>query len=487
MLAASLVFIACVAYWWWRHKNVKATEPPDLPGGWPVVGYLPRLLTDSCTLWNRLQEVSQEITELGGVVRITIGPRTLYLVTDPEDSLTVAAACMEKDAYYNFGKAWLGHGLLTAKYAIWKNHRKFLNPAFSQILLDTFMSAFNVQSKKLVKYFEKEAGKGFFDHSIHIRHNALETICMTALGVDFTDSNLNSKYVQALELLFNTIVERFLKVWLHSNKTFGWSNLKKKHDACISILHNVSNTVLQKRKAQINQNNDKKGIPGTKFKPFIDLLLELSYEKEVFSDKEIRDHVDTILVAGHDTTATALMFTITLLGSYPEVQEKVFVEIQEVLGEKKDVEKADLTKLVYLEAVLKESMRFFTIVPAIARRLKEDIKLKNCTLSADMTCVVFLFGIHKHPIWGEDVNEFKPERWLAPDCPKVFSAFGMGKRNCIGKTYAMMSMKTTLAHVVRHFRIKADHTKMRVQIGVMIKSAAGHHISIEKRPSATII
>ncbi|KAJ8715367.1 hypothetical protein PYW07_009849 [Mythimna separata] len=158
------------------------------------------------------------------------------------------------------------------------------------------MGAFNVQSKKLVKYLEKEDGKGFFDHSKYTRPNALETICMTALGVDFTDSNLNSKYVQALELFFTTLVERFLKV-------------------------------LQKRKSQFNRNNaDKKGIPGTKFKPFIDLLLELSYEKEVFSDKEIRDHVDTILVAGHDTTATALTFTMTLLGSYPEVQEKAFVE-----------------------------------------------------------------------------------------------------------------------------------------------------------------
>ncbi|KAJ8715374.1 hypothetical protein PYW07_009856 [Mythimna separata] len=484
MLAVALFFIACAAYWWWRHKNVKATEPPDLPGGWPIVGHLPRLLTDSCTLWNLLSnDVHQEISGLGGVARVTIGPRTVYLITDPEDSLTVAASCMEKDPYYNFAKPWLGHGLVTAKYEIWKNHRKLLNPAFSQILLDTFMGVFNSQSRKLVNYLENEGEKCYFDHSIHIRHNALETICMTALGVDFTDSNLNSKYVQALELVLKTLIERFLKFWLHSNKTFAWSNLKKKQDSCLSILHNVSNTVLQKRKFQINQNMnaDKKGIPGTKFKPFIDLLLELSYKKEVFSDKEIRDHVDTILVAGHDTTANVLTFTMTLLGSYPEVQEKVFAEIQEVLGGNRDVKKEHLTRLVYLEAVLKESMRFFTIVPVIARRLKEDIKLKNCTLSANMTCITFLFGIHKHPIWGEDVNEFKPERWLAPDCPKAFAAFGLGKRNCIGKTYAMMSMKTTLAHVVRRFRIKADHTKMRVQAGAMLKAVAGHHVSIEKR------
>ncbi|KAJ8709493.1 hypothetical protein PYW08_009497 [Mythimna loreyi] len=484
MLAVVLIFIACVLYWRWRRqRKVKATEPPELPGGWPIVGHLLRLVTDSCTLYDRIDVGHHEVTQMGGVVRAHTGTRTLYLLTDPDDSLTVATASMEKDNFYNFAEPWLGHGLITAKYEIWKHHRKLLNPAFSQILLDTFMDAFNSQSKKMVENLENEAGKGFFDHSIYTRHNALETICMTALGVDFTDTNLNSKYVQALEQVFKTLYERLFKVWLHSRKTFAWSNLKKKQDAYLSILHNMSNTVLQRRKAEFNRkiNADTKGIPGTKFKPFIDLIFELSSEKELFTDKEIRDHVDTILVAGHDTTATVLTFTMTLLGSYPDVQEKAFNEIQEVLGGKKDVEKADLTKLVYLEAVLKETMRFYTIVPVIARRLKEDIKLKNYTLSGHKTCIIVLCGIHKHPIWGQDVNEFKPERWLAPDCPKAFSAFGLGKRNCIGKTYAMMSMKTTLAHVIRHFKIEADHTKMRVKIGVMIKSETGHHISIVTR------
>uniref|UniRef100_A0A2A4JSD1 Cytochrome P450 n=1 Tax=Heliothis virescens TaxID=7102 RepID=A0A2A4JSD1_HELVI len=488
MFAVALFCIACVAYWAWRQKNRKVTEPPFFPGGWPIVGHAPALIGDSCKLWDAVNDLARQSYDIGGVVSAAIGPRTVYIVTDPDASFTIANSCLEKDGFYDFAKPWLGEGLVTGKYSIWKNHRKLLNPAFSQILLDTFMGVFNSQSRKLVKDMEKEAGKGLFDHWTYTRHNALETICLTALGVDFTDSNLNSKYVEAAELIFNTIVERFTKFWWHSPYTFAWSNVKKKQDACLKILHNMSNTVLQKRKSEFNGNicAARSIIPGSKFKPFMDLLLDLSVEKGVFNDREIREHVDTMIVGGHDTSANVLMFTFILLGSHPEAQEKAFAEVREVLGDgDRDVEKADLSKLVYLEAVLKESMRVFTIVPVLARKLDKDVKLKNYTLSAGRTCFLFVFGLHKHPMWGPDVNEFKPERWLEPgklpENPNAFAAFSVGRRQCIGKAYALMSMKTTLAHVVRHYKIKADHTKVRLKLDVMLKPDAGHCVSIERR------
>ncbi|CAH0697237.1 unnamed protein product [Spodoptera exigua] len=487
MFAVALVCIACAAYWAWMRMRIKATEPPFFPGGWPIVGHAPQLLGDSCKLWDGINDLARQSYDIGGVVSASIGPRTVYIVTDPDDSFTIANTCLEKDGFYDFAKPWLGEGLVTGKYSIWKNHRKFLNPAFSQILLDTFMGVFNSQSRKLVKELEKEAGKGLFDHWTYTRHNALETICLTALGVDFTDSNLNSQYVEATEVILNTIVERFMKFWWHSPYTFAWSNVKKKQDECLKILHNMSNMVLQRRKSEFNGNvcAERSIIPGTKFKAFMDLLLELSVEKGVFNDREIREHVDTMIVGGHDTSANVLMFTMILLGSHPEVQEKAYAEVQEVLGGDRDVEKTDLSQMVYLEAVLKESMRVFTIVPVLARKLDRDVKLKNYTLSAGRTCFLFVFGLHKHPVWGPDVNEFIPERWLEPgrlpENPNAFAAFSVGRRQCIGKAYALMSMKTTLAHLIRRYKIKADHTKVRLKLDVMLKPDSGHYVSIERR------
>ncbi|KPJ21348.1 Cytochrome P450 4C1, partial [Papilio machaon] len=208
-------------------------------------------------------------------------------------------------------------------------HRKLLNPAFSQLVVDGFQGVFNSQARRLVKVMETEVGKGPFDHWTYTRRNALETICLTALGVEFSENSvLNSQYEHAVEQMFNVMVERFQKFWLHNDFLYNWSNLKKKQEICLKILHNMSNTVLKTRKAAY-LNNQKNGIEAstdTKFKAFLDLLLELSKEKGAFSDLEIREQVDTMIAAGHETSANVLMFTLVMIGSYPEVQKRIFGE-----------------------------------------------------------------------------------------------------------------------------------------------------------------
>ncbi|KAL4708511.1 hypothetical protein ACJJTC_014119 [Scirpophaga incertulas] len=498
ILVPVLFCIACFvyAYYLWR-KSCPDTdnEPPLVPGGLPLVGHAHLLTGDSCKLWNDLNDLTQKSYDIGGVVAANIGPRTIYVVTDPDDFFTVANTCFQKDGFYEFAKPWLGEGLVTGNMSIWKNHRKLLNPAFSQHVLDGFIEVFNSQSRKLVADLRKEAGKGMFDHWTYTRHNALETICLTALGVDFGDHTLlNNQYVQATEEMFYTLVDRFQKFWLHSPYTFKWSGVKRTQDRCLKILHSMSATVLKKRKFEMNNNilserNTGKSS-GSKFKPFMDLLLELAIEHKVLNDREIREHVDTMIVGGHDTSANVLMFTLLLLGSHPDKQEKAYQEILDVFGDSdRDVEKADISRLVYLEAVLKESMRIYTIVPVVARRLDRNLQLKKYKLAAGRTCFMFLFGIHKHPMWGADVHEFNPDRWLSPntlpDNQNAFVGFSLGRRMCIGKVYAYMSMKTTLTHLLRNYCFHGDHTKLVLKLDVMLKPVTGYHISIENRKSVS--
>ncbi|XP_064074815.1 cytochrome P450 4C1-like [Vanessa tameamea] len=486
-----VVILICVVFglWAWYLRNNNKNEPPAMPGALPVIGHAHLLIGDSTKLWAYFKELSHISLNVGRAITTYIGPRTVYVITDPDDFLTVANTCLQKDGFYDFAKPWIGEGLVTGTVSIWKVHRKLLNPAFSQIVLDSYLGVFNKQSRRLVKDLEVEVGKGSFDHWIYTRHNALETICLTALGVDFTDKNvLNSKYVMATEQMFNLIVDRFQKVWLHSHFIYSWSSLKKKQDEYLKILHNLSYTVLQKRKADYlkNRNNNEEPTQGPKFKSFMDILLELSIEKGAFNDREIREHMDTIIVSGHDTSASVLMYSMLLVGSYPKVQERIFEELQDVFGDDdRDVTKHDLSQLCYLEAVLKETIRIYPIVPVIARHLDRDVKLRNCTLTGGRTCCMFIYGVHRHPMWGPDAEKFKPERWLdpatLPKCPNAFAGFGLGKRSCIGKWYAIMSLKTSLAHLFRHYRLRGDHTKLEVKIDVMLKPVSGYHIAIERR------
>ncbi|KAJ8709484.1 hypothetical protein PYW08_009488 [Mythimna loreyi] len=486
---AVIFCITCAVYWWWHRQRAKTTEPPTLPGSWPIVGHLPLLFFGGgCNIWNKINEMIVVCYDLGGVATAHLGPVTVYCVTDPDDCNTIASTCLDKDPIYDFSKPWLGESLFTAKYEIWKNDIKLLQPAFSPIILNTYMNVLNSQSRKLVEELEKYAGKGPFDHFSYLQHNALDITCLTTLGEGFTDTKLTSDYLDAVNSIIDTIIERIIKIWWHSPYTFAWSKLKKQQDAYLKILHKMSNAILQKRKSEIFGNRclERNVTPGTKFKPFIDILLEQSVENGVFNDEQIRAHVDLVLAAGHESMPNVLLYATVLLGSHPEAQEKLFSEIQEVIGGDRDVEKLDLSRMQYLEAVLKESMRLYSVAPLMGRKLERDVKLKNYTLSSGQHCILLMHGLHLHPMWGSDRHEFKPERWLEPakipDNLNLFAPFGLGRRHCIGKTFSMMSMKTTLAHVIRRYRIKADHTKMRLKYVITLKpDNDGHFISIEDR------
>ncbi|XP_072934953.1 cytochrome P450 4V2-like [Epargyreus clarus] len=473
-------------------------EPPVMPGYIPLIGHAYRLLGDTTRLWEELTAISYTSLQRGGVISYWVGPIQIYMVTDPDDCMTIANACLEKDNITRkFIGTLYGNGLLFAPAKIWKGHRKVLNPAFNQQVLDGFIGLLNKQSRKLTDTLSKELGKGPFDQSTYLRQSSLETICLTTMGLDISTNNKQSEqFIEAFEEILIIGMNRFKSPWLHSDFIYSWSSLSRKQDEYTKVIHEMTDTVLKRRKMEFKTNNyNKKDTDtnykswthkrsGTKIKPLMDLLLEL--EEGIFSDQDIRDEVETIIIAGHETVATALTFVFSLIGSFPQVQEKIVTELEEVLGkEHRDVTKQDLSLLVYLEAVIKETMRLYPVAPFAPRYIDKDVKLKNCTLRLGHNCGLLLYGVLRHQMWGEDAESFRPERWLdpatLPSNPNAFLTFGVGKRNCIGKIYAMMSMKTTIAHVLRNYRVTCDHTKMKLKLDVLLKPVSGHYIAIEKR------
>ncbi|XP_022827227.1 probable cytochrome P450 4d21 [Spodoptera litura] len=225
-----------------------------------------------------------------------------------------------------------------------------------------------------------------------------------------------------------------------------------------------------------------------KFKPILDQMLQMASDHGVFSDEDIREHLDTLVAASYDTTSSAMTHMLLAIATYPEIQNRLYNEIQEVLQNKDDdFTKHDLQKLVYLEAVMKESLRLYSATPLIGRNIDVDVKLKNCTIRANSTSIIGVYALHRHPLWGPDANEFKPERWLDPSIssllekPALFAAFGIGKRNCIGKSYSMLMMKIVLAHIVRQYHISGDIHKVVCEFDIVLKPVSGHHIGLKLR------
>ncbi|CAH2056498.1 unnamed protein product, partial [Iphiclides podalirius] len=449
MLVLWLAFVFCALLWRWCQPSRSKLEPPKSPGALPLLGHLNLIIGDSA------------------------------IIAEPDDALTVANACLGKHSMYDFAKPWLGNGLITAPVSVWQQHRKLLNPTFKQLMLYGYMDVFNRQARRLVGKVSDQAGRGPFDYIPFVHQNALETICKTTMNFDFADNTvINSEYMEAVDKIAVLMFRRVQEPWLYFDITFKWSGLKK-------VLQKKRLELKQKSLDRMSEENEDEHL-SEKAKTFLELLMAMSEKHGHFTDEEVRKHVDTIIVSGYDTVATALFFTTILIGSYPRVQQRLLEELQNVFGESdRDVTKDDLSRLVYLEAIIKESLRIYTVAPAFARNIDKDIKIKNFTLRAGKSCIVSLYGIHRHRMWGEDADEFRPERWLDPSTlpanANAFVAFSLGRRQCIGKTYAMMSLKTSLAHFLRRYKVTADHSKMVLKMDILLKPLSGHQICVDQR------
>lgn len=113
---------------------------------------------------------------------------------------------------------------------------------------------------------------------------------------------------------------------------------------------------------------------------------------------------------GHDTTATGMTWALHLLGCYPDVQQKVYDEVKQVIGDSTDITLEQLGNLKYMEAVIKEVLRLYPSVPIIARKLGEDLEVGGKVIPAGVEVLLNLYLIHRDPDNWVEPEAFKPER-----------------------------------------------------------------------------
>ncbi|KAJ8715385.1 hypothetical protein PYW07_009867 [Mythimna separata] len=490
VLLLCALWAGCMVLAWraYSKKGVAHPLPPAMPGGIPIIGHTHLISGDTAKIWKILNTMTDACMQNGGVMHAQIGRDIYYLVTDPEDAMTVANQCLHKHFIYDYVRTWLGNGLLTSSGALWQRHRKLLNPAFTVPVIHKFLGIFNSMAKQFISDVEHQVGKGPFEIGPYLRVIAFQTFSRTAFGIDDDGvQDFAREYMRSSDQVMNMVIHRFQNVWLHSDLIFKLSGLKKKEERLLKHLDDMANQVIERKKEEMSNSNEKLpnewSTAGARYKPLMTLLMELKND-DTLTDKEIKEEVDTAIVAGFDTTSNTLTCLLVLLGTYPEVQEKMYEEMIEVLGPDRDVEKDDIRKLVYTEAVIKEALRVLPIGPALLRYVEHDTKLKNYTMRAGSQCVILPLGTHRDPLFGDDVNVFRPERWLDPNVAakgnNAFYGFSIGKRSCIGKTYATISMKVTLSHFIRLFRIRANADDMRFKVDMVLKPTTAK-ITMERR------
>ncbi|KAG8234871.1 hypothetical protein J437_LFUL014563 [Ladona fulva] len=400
-----------------------------------------------------------------GIIRGWLGstPWVLIYSSEAAEPILSSNKHIDKSPDYSYLHPWLGTGLLTSAGQKWHSRRKILTPAFHFRILDDFLDVFREQSQVLVEKLEKEAVKGEpFNLFPYITLCTLDIICETAMGQSVNaQENSDSEYVKAIYKISTIIQNRQAKIWLQPDWLFRLTKHYKEHQRCIQILHGFSNKENMKLVAHFYLHSINLG--KKKRLAFLDLLIEASQDGAVLSNEDIREEVDTFMFEGHDTTSAAISWVLFLLGSHPEIQDKVVEELDRIFGDDEDKDRRitmkDLQEMRYLECCIKDALRLYPSVPLIARQLREDVQIAGYTVPAGTTTLIVTYMLHRNPATWPSPERFNPDHFLPENCqgrhPYAYIPFSAGPRNCIGQKFAMLEEKAVVSSVLRKYRIKA--------------------------------
>jgi len=404
------------------------------------------------------------------------------------------SATSKDSIVYRLAKPWIGNGLVTSDGELWARHRKMLTPAFHFNMLRNYAKVFNSCSKILIEKLLAHAKEG---HPVEILRPvslmttdamlkcamSIESSCQTAEPSDPT-----VQYVNAVQQIEANILKRVRNPLLRNDWIFGLTPTGRKQKEVLSLLHGYSERIIAERK---QQRLDQVSSTDARPKDFLDILLDARDEKgNQLNDLEIRSEVDTFLFAGHDTTSSAISWTLYHLAKYPEMQRKCREEVMSIVKESDDFEWGDLSKLEYLTMFIKESMRVLPPVAFIARKVNEDITVSNslltqATIPRGTECGFAITTQHNSEILWSEPDKFDPERFSASNRGKIpslaFVPFSAGSRNCIGQQFAMNELKITLGQILRKFELYTDDdTPKSIPIPLLvIKGKDGIHIKLK--------
>ena len=419
----------------------KTQLPPGPPGHW-LTGNVGEMRGNRLAFFNRC-------AEFGDISTFRLGHQRLYMVSHPdliERVLVSENRNFKKHYVLQLLRPMLGNGLLLSEREFWLRQRRLMQPAFSRQSIEAYAPAMVANSQRLMDQWKE-------GQTVDIHHEmerlALWIAVKTLLNVDMTDelrdiSQANSVMMEDFNRRFETALP--LPRWLPTPH-----NLRAR--AAMKVLDDIVLRIISERRAGGGGEGD-----------LLSILLNARDEDDglAMTDRQLRDEVMTMFMAGHETTANVLTWTWWLLANHPEVEAKLCAELEEVLAGRSP-NAADLPRLTYAERIIKESMRLYPPAFALGRQATAPCVLGGYQLPAGATVLMSQWVTHRDPRWFDDPLKFDPDRWTE-DFEKTMPRFGYfpfggGPRTCIGNGFAMMETMLVLAAIAPRFRFDTvvDH------------------------------
>ena len=303
----------------------------------------------------------------------------------------------------------------------------------------------------------------------------LQAIIRAVFGVD-TGNGQNSELVGALTDFANLAVASPLLLARPLQHDWGaWSpwgrivRLKARSDAA---LHREI-----RARRQTGNAGDREDI--------LSLLLQVRYEDGApLTDDQVRDELVVMLMAGHETTGTALSWAFERILSLPDVERRIRDELHAVIGSG-TMMATHLSQMEYLDAVIKESLRIRPIMPVGGARLvKRAFEIGGYLIPPGAIVVNAMYLLHHRSDLYPEPDAFRPERFLGKRVidPYEWTPFGGGVRRCLGYAFALFEMKTILATVLSHARLRIENPNAATaRRGFFLAPAGGPRVVLDQR------
>lgn len=409
----------------------------------------------------------------GDVVRYKLATIPIFLIAHPEGIKQVLQenhANYLKSQDYVLLKRLLGNGLVTSEGDLWLRQRRLIQPAFHRERVSGFSSIMTESTLEMLERWDSFAANGQqFDVFEEMARLTLKIVGRSLLGIDLTDQ------ADAIGHALTVANERFAHFDLAMLLTFLPTRRNLGFRRAIRTLHQLVDQIVTQRRRENQERGD-----------LLSMLIAARDEEsgEGMADRQLRDEVLTLILAGHETTANALSWTWYLLSQNPTVREKLENELREVLGGRPPA-LGDLRALNYTGMVLDESMRLYPPVWGIGRSPINDDEVCGYRIPKKSMVLLSQYITHRHPQFWEEPDKFDPERFSlerSKGRPRyAFFPFAGGPRQCIGNIFALNEANLVLATVAQRFRIRLVPTHpVELQPLVTLRPRYGIRATLEK-------
>ena len=402
----------------------------------------------------------------------------LFVVNDPKEVRKIMVDNVKEfpksDMLHELLKPLLGVSIFTTNGEVWKKQRELLRPSFEMTRISKVFDLMSNAAADMMEKFRKYPNGSIVEVDEHMTFVTADVIFRTIMSSKLDEikgKEILHAFVTFQEETARTAIRKFfcLPDWL--SNILG-ENKRMKAGA---VIRKSLSDIIRPRYESYQSDN------------YSDILASLLHtvdasSGERFSFEEILDQVSMLFLAGHETTASSLTWTLYCLSLDQQAQQKAYEEIISINKDGK-FSISDIKEMKYLTNVFKEALRLYPPVGFFARQSKGEAKIRDKVLQKGAGVVVAPWLIHRHDDFWEAPHEFRPDRHNESIPKEKYMPFGLGERVCIGQGFAMQEAIIILANILREFKLELKDGFVPDVVGrLTVRSANGMMVKMSKRP-----